>query len=65
MATTTTEGLILKFILESGVAAPLSGSEESWAIIEEVYNKLQPYIEGNTGLLVKLLFFYLFLRIEE
>lgn len=33
-----------------GVAAPLSGSEESWAIIEEVYNKLQPYIEGNTGL---------------
>jgi CCR4-NOT transcription complex subunit 1 len=33
-----------------GVNAPLSGSEESWAIIEEVYNKLQPYIESNTGL---------------
>ena len=49
MATTISKGLILKFILESGVAAPLSGSEESWAIIEEVYNKLQPYIEGNTG----------------
>jgi CCR4-NOT transcription complex subunit 1 len=30
-------------------AAPLTASEESWAILEEVYNKLQPFIEQCTG----------------
>jgi len=34
----------------TSLPSTLSGSEESWGIIDEVYNKLQPYIEGNTGL---------------
>jgi len=34
----------------AGAATPLTGSEESWAIIEEVFNKLQPFIEQCTGL---------------
>lgn len=29
--------------------APLTASEESWAILDEVYNKLQPFVEQCTG----------------
>jgi hypothetical protein len=29
--------------------APLTASEESWAILEEVQSKLQPFIEQCTG----------------
>ena len=37
----------------AGAATPLTGSEESWAIIEEVFNKLQPFIEQCTGTIIK------------
>ncbi len=30
--------------------APLTASEESWAILEEVQSKLQPFIEQCTGI---------------
>jgi len=35
---------------ETGATTPLAASDESWAILEEVHNKLQPFIEQCTGL---------------
>ena len=33
----------------TATTAPLTASEESWAILDEVYNKLQPFVEQCTG----------------
>ena len=38
--------------VNTSTATPLTGSEESWAIIEEVFNKLQPFYEQCTGVCV-------------
>jgi hypothetical protein len=35
--------------VQQATAAPLTASEESWAILDEVYNKLQPFVEQCTG----------------
>jgi hypothetical protein len=35
--------------VQQATTAPLTASEESWAILDEVYNKLQPFVEQCTG----------------
>ena len=53
MTTTTATAATAPTVVASGgqqaTTAPLTASEESWAILDEVHNKLQPFVEQCTS----------------